>query len=245
MTDHELIQDVRERIMKARKLVFLTGAGISAESGIPTFRGEGGLWRSYRAMDLATPQAFSRDPVLVWEFYLWRRRLISGCRPNPAHEAIARFERSKPVLIITQNIDGLHQKAGSKEVLEIHGSIWRSRCVRCGRRRHDERLEMELPPLCDLCGGLERPDVVWFGESLDEVILRAALDALRSAEVLLVVGTSGVVEPAASFGRFAASHGAYVVEVNLERTAQSPYYACTILGKAGEVLPQLLSLEES
>ncbi|SFM99237.1 SIR2 family NAD-dependent protein deacylase [Thermodesulforhabdus norvegica] len=244
MTDRDLIRNIRKRIMDSKKLVVLTGAGISAESGVPTFRGEGGLWRSYRATDLATPQAFSKNPVLVWEFYLWRRRLISKCKPNPAHLALAGFESYKPVLVITQNIDGLHQKAGSRNVLEIHGSIWRVRCVKCGRLRDDDRLEMDLPPVCSLCGGLERPDVVWFGESLDEGILKGALDALMSAEVLLIVGTSGVVEPAASFGRFAASHGAYVVEVNLERTPQSPYYACTILGRAGEVLPELLTFEE-
>lgn len=243
MNSEAMLETARDKLQKAKCVVVLTGAGVSAESGVPTFRGDGGLWRTYRATDLATPEAFERDPVTVWEFYLWRRRLISGCEPNPAHRAIAFLEEQVPYFIlITQNVDGLHKKAGSRRILEIHGNIWRARCSRCGVRREDCRLEMDIPPRCEICGGFERPDVVWFGESLDSNVLQCAMDALMKADVLLVVGTSGVVEPAASFGRFAASRGAYVVEVNLERTPNSPYYECSILGKAGEILPQLVKL---
>jgi NAD-dependent deacetylase len=219
----------------------LTGAGVSAESGVPTFRGTEGLWRQYRAEELATPEAFQRDPALVWEWYQWRRQLIARCHPNPAHHAIAHLERHSPTfLLITQNVDGLHRKAGSVRMVELHGSLWRVRCLADGATT--EHLEVSLPsipPRCG-CGGLLRPDVVWFGEALPADALQQAFDAAENSDVLLVVGTSAVVQPAASLPMIARQHGAYVVEVNLEPTPLSSVVHESHHGKAGEILPRLL-----
>ncbi|HDL89988.1 MAG TPA: NAD-dependent deacylase [Thermodesulforhabdus norvegica] len=239
---------LRDKILKARELILsseyvvvLTGAGISAESGVPTFRGSDGIWRNYNAMELATPEAFNTNPKLVWEFYLWRRRLIASCNPNPAHYALVKLEQKVPFFtLITQNVDGLHHKAGSKNVLEIHGNLWRVRCTRCGRNEYDTRTEMDIPPRCDSCDGILRPDVVWFGETLSTDVLAEAINSLKKADILLIVGTSGVVEPAASFGMIARQDGAFVIEVNLEKTPRSGFYNLTITGKAGEVLPQIV-----
>ena len=172
-------------------IAVLTGAGISAESGVPTFRGEGGLWRNYRPEQLATPDAFNQDPELVWEWYNWRRELIGECAPNPAHETLAEMEAALPgFTLITQNIDGLHQVAGSRNVLELHGCIWRVRCVDCARVTEDRRTPMPAPvPHCSECGGLLRPDVVWFGESLSPAILDAAWAATGRCRLMLVIGT--------------------------------------------------------
>jgi NAD-dependent deacetylase len=218
----------------------LTGAGISAESGVPTFRGPGGLWENHRAEDLATPQAFARDPGLVWRWYHWRRELISRCRPNPAHLALAQLEGAvESLTLITQNVDGLHRLAGSADPLEIHGNLWFVRCLGCGARREERRLDLPAPPRCPECGGLLRPDVVWFGENLDHEILERAWRAAEQAQVMLVVGTSAVVQPAASLAGAAKAAGAYVIEVNLEQTPNSRQVDAPLLGKAGEVLPAL------
>ncbi len=239
-----LLEEVRERLCSARRVVVLTGAGISAESGVPTFRGSDGLWKSYNATELATPEAFSRNPKLVWEFYLWRRKLIASCNPNPAHYALVTLEERTPEFtLITQNVDGLHTKAGSRNVIEIHGNLWRTVCVECGNRLLDTRTEMEIPPRCEQCGGMLRPDVVWFGEPLDPLLMSRSIDALEKAEILLIIGTSGMVQPVASFGSIAKAGGAYVVEINLEKTPQSHLYSAVILGKAGEVLPELVSFD--
>ncbi len=237
----EKIRELREKLRGAERIAVLTGAGISAESGVPTFRGEGGLWRQYRAMDLATPEAFLRDPKLVWEFYGWRRETLVPVNPNPGHFALAELERRVPSFtLITQNIDGLHRKAGSRNVLELHGNIWWVRCTRCGALVEDRTVPMPALPKCGGCGGLLRPNVVWFGEMLDTEILDRAYEAISDCEVMLVVGTSGTVQPAASMGLVAKKCKATVAEVNLEPTPFTDAYSISICGKSGEILPQLL-----
>ncbi len=232
------------RLAAARSIAALTGAGVSAESGVPTFRGADGLWRQYRAEDLATPDAFHRDPKLVWEWYDWRRQLIAKCQPNPAHRAIALLERKAPeFLLITQNVDGLHRLAGSVRMVELHGNLWRVRCLQ--DERITEKLDVPLqtiPPRCE-CGGLLRPDVVWFGEALPSEVLRQAFEAAESCEVFLVVGTSAVVQPAASLPMAARNKGAYVVEVNLEATPLTAIAHESHHGKAGEILPRFLGID--
>lgn len=237
---------VRTKLAGARSVVVLTGAGVSAESGVPTFRGADGLWRQYRAEDLATPEAFRRDPKLVWEWYDWRRQLIAKCQPNPAHYAIAFLERQAPeFLLITQNVDGLHRLAGSVGMVELHGNLWRVRCLQDGSIT--DRLDIPLetiPPRCE-CGGLLRPDVVWFGEALSSDALQHAFEAAESCDVFLVVGTSAVVQPAASLPMLARNKGAYVVEVNLEPTPLTPIAHESHHGKAGEILPRLLDIHSA
>ncbi len=231
----------RERLATARRVAVLTGAGISAESGVPTFRGDGGLWENHRPEELATPGAFAKDPALVWRWYNWRRRLIADCRPNPAHEALAALEVRVPEFtLITQNVDGLHGLAGSRRLMEIHGSIWRLRCLDCGQRQEERELDLPAPPSCPQCGGLVRPDVVWFGEALDSELLERAWQAAQQAEVMLVVGTSAVVQPAAGLAGVAKEAGAFVVEVNLEPTPNTGWVDVALLGKAGEILPRLV-----
>ena len=216
----------------------LTGAGVSAESGVPTFRGEGGLWRNFRSEQLATPEAFRRDPALVWEWYNWRRGLIGGCAPNAAHEMLAQMEAAIPdFTLITQNIDGLHQLAGSRNVLELHGNIWRTRCTGCGQLTKDRRMPLpELPPRCPECGALLRPDVVWFGESLPLEVLERAWAAAADCRLMLVVGTSAVVQPAASLPLVAQRNGARLVEVNPAETPLSVHAHEILRGPAAEVL---------
>ena len=231
----------QQRLNRARRVAVLTGAGVSADSGVPTFRGAEGFWRKYRAEDLATPAAFRRDPGLVWEWYDWRRRLIATCQPNPAHHAIAFLERrASEFLLITQNVDGLHRRAGSVRMVELHGNLWRVRCLEEGKIA--ENLDVPLaviPPRCE-CGGLLRPDVVWFGEALPPEALREAFDFAETCDVFLVVGTSAVVQPAASLPAVARGRGAYVVEVNLEPTPLTPVAHESHHGKAGDILPGLL-----
>jgi NAD-dependent deacetylase len=218
----------------------LTGAGISAESGVPTFRGEGGLWRNYRPEQLATPEAFRRDPALVWEWYAWRRELIGACAPNLAHEMLAEMEAALPdFALITQNVDGLHQAAGSRNVLELHGNIWRTRCTRCEDTLEDHRVPLPKIPLhCSKCGGLLRPDVVWFGESLPSEVLEAAWAAAGHCRVMLVIGTSAVVHPAASLPLLALRNGARLVEVNPAETPLSAHAHEILRGPAAEMLPK-------
>lgn len=231
---------VRERLDAARAVAVLTGAGISADSGVPTFRGPEGLWRRYRAEDLATPEAFARDPHLVWEWYAWRRGLIAACQPNPAHHALVRLERQcRAFTLITQNVDGLHVKAGTRGLIELHGNIWRVRCTRCGTVAVNGDVPIPTPPSCGACGGLLRPDVVWFGEGLDAGHLARSLAAIQTAEVVLIIGTSGVVQPAASFAAHARAAGAYVVEVNLDPAAATSADV-TLIGRAAEVVPRLV-----
>lgn len=227
-------------LQEAQAVTVLTGAGVSAESGVPTFRGPGGLWKQFRPEDLATPQAFRRAPELVWEWYDWRRSVIAKIKPNPAHYALAELEARVPrFTLITQNVDGLHQQAGSKAVLEVHGSIWTLRCTACGRVWRDRNIPLALPPRCE-CGSLARPGVVWFGENVPEKVWEAAEQATRSCEVFLVAGTSAVVYPAAGLVPLARAAGAKTIEINVETTPMSSSVDYALTGAAGELLPRIL-----
>ena len=219
-------------------IVVLTGAGISAESGIPTFRGPEGLWRNHRPEQLATPDAFNADPVLVWEFYAWRRGIIHQAEPNPAHHLLVEIERvSEDFTLITQNVDGLHQRAGSQNVIELHGSIWGMSCINCGSEWDDHQATLpEIPPTCPNCRGICRPAVVWFGESLPEDAISAAYTAASNSTTMLVIGTSAVVQPAASIPIIAQNAGAMLVEINIERTPLSMMADEVIIGPASESL---------
>ena len=243
MNPPDPIPRAADLIRRARHLAVLTGAGVSAESGLPTFRGTDGLWKGRDPTTLATPQAFARDPALVWEFYNWRRRLIREAQPNPAHVAIVELQNHVPQLsLITQNVDRLHHRAGSRDVIELHGNLHELRCTRCERLtdRAIDADETELPR-CD-CGALLRPNVVLFGEQLPPGIWERAEELVQEADTLLVVGTSSVVYPAASLAPLAKSHGADVIQINLEPTALTDYIDVEIYAKAGEALPQILHL---
>jgi NAD-dependent deacetylase len=232
---------VREKIAAARSLAVLTGAGISADSGVPTFRGTDGLWRNFRAEDLATPEAFERDPRLVWEWYNWRRELIATKRPNPAHAAVVELERRcSEFWLITQNVDGLHRAAGSEKLSEIHGNIWKVRCTACGVVEDNHDVPIPILPSCRHCQGLLRPHIVWFGESLFASDLSRCAAALQSCDVLLVIGTSGVVYPAAGFASVAKEAGAFVAEINPDATPHSETVDVSLRGRAKEVVPLLL-----
>jgi NAD-dependent deacetylase len=232
----------------AEFVAVLTGAGVSAESGVPTFRGKDGLWKNFRAEDLASPEAFKKDPKLVWEWYNWRRGIISKAKPNPAHMALVELEKIfKDFYLITQNVDGLHFKAGNKKVVELHGNLWRLKCINKNCYRFDNPIYnyevplKKIPPTCE-CGYLMRPDVVWFGESLPPDAINKAYEIAENCEVMLVVGTSAVVQPAASLPLIVAQNGGKVIEINLEPTYLSSVVNLSILGKAGEILPRILDL---
>lgn len=229
-------------LYNARHIAIFTGAGVSAESGIPTFRdAQTGLWTNYRAEDLATPQAFMRDPVTVWNWYEWRRGLMRGARPNPAHRAIAELERMVwRVTVITQNVDGLHSSAGSTEVIELHGNIWNNRCFSCETPAPKTVESSDVPPRCVHCNGMLRPDVVWFGEALPAGALEKAVEISESADAFLCIGTSSLVEPAASLPRYAHASGHAVVQINPQATAHDDIARHVLRGKAGEILPKLL-----
>lgn len=232
----------------------LTGAGVSAESGVPTFRGAGGLWKEFRPEDLATPEAFARDPRLVWEWYAWRRTMVSACTPNAAHRALAEWAlRTGSPTIVTQNVDGLHARAAREAArnaepaaalpIEVHGSLLRDRCSGCGTRSApvtvDARSVATLPR-CARCSALLRPDVVWFGEMLDQTALTRADAAAATADVCLVIGTSALVYPAASLPLRTRESGGVVLEVNSEETPLTRVAEISIRGKAAEVVPLLL-----
>ncbi|MDQ7797391.1 MAG: NAD-dependent deacylase [Candidatus Edwardsbacteria bacterium] len=229
-----------EAIRKARSCLVLTGAGVSAESGLQTFRGMQGLWDDFDPMKLATPEAFACEPKKVWEWYQWRREKLPLVQPNPAHKAIAEMERYfDDFLLVTQNIDGLHQRAGSMKVVELHGNLNRNKCSRCSIMIDVLPDSDEIPPRC-ACGGRIRPDVIWFGEMLPEMVLRQAWRAAESSELFFSIGTSSVVQPAASLGLVAKNNGAALIEVNLERTELSPLFDQVFLGPAGEIMPRIL-----
>jgi len=237
------IKEAKAIIDNASSITVLTGAGISAESGIPTFRGEDGLWRKFRSEELATQEAFQRDPKLVWEWYDWRRGLVKEAMPNPGHYALVNLENEKTnFTLVTQNIDGLHQLTGNRNIIEMHGNLWQIRCTSCGvvEENHDVPLK-EIHPKCKNCDALGRPNVVWFGEMIPMPIIDNILIAIDKCQVMLIVGTSGIVEPAASIGLVAKHTGKTVIEVNLETTPNSSHYDISILGKSGEILPMLCS----
>ncbi len=228
------------KILKdAKRLFVLTGAGISAESGIPTFRGKDGLWKNYSATDLATPEAFERNPALVWEWYQWRQDIISRVEPNPAHYAVVELERYfEKFLLLTQNVDNLHQRAGSKNVLELHGNIFRTRCLKCGKIDKIENARIEKMPYCK-CGGLLRPDVVWFGEAIPQDVWQESMRFLISADVAIICGTSGVVWPAARIPEIAKNYGVKTIEINIESTPITSVVDISIIATAGSVLPEI------
>ncbi len=229
----------------AHQVTVLTGAGISAESGIPTFReAQTGLWARYRPEDLATPSAFQRDPKLVWTWYQWRRDLVAGAEPNAGHYALAALEQRAPTFhLITQNVDGLHQLAGSGNrtpIIELHGNIHRTKCSDRGHPIDRWEDSMDIPPSCPQCGSLLRPDVVWFGEALPANALREALNAAENADLFMAIGTSGIVEPAASLPLVALSAGATLVEINPNETALTDHAHFILRKPSGAVLPRLV-----
>jgi NAD-dependent deacetylase len=257
MIQHPELETARRYLADAERIVVLTGAGVSAESGVPTFRGAGGLWKTFRAEQLATPEAFARDPRLVWEWYAWRRALVAACEPNAAHFALARLAIGRAgTTLVTQNVDGLHARA-AREVaeemacpgdaarampLELHGNLFATRCVECGADAGEVSVDaasLETLSRCAACAGLLRPGVVWFGEPLDPEVLGAATDAARGADVALVVGTSALVHPAASLAVHTLTRGGVVIEVNPDATPLSAG-ALVLRGPAGTIVPALV-----
>jgi NAD-dependent deacetylase len=235
-----MFETVSDKLKKSEKIVFVTGAGISQESGIPTFRGKDGLWRKYDPMQLATIDAFYEDPKLVWEWYEERRQNILKANPNLGHTAIAKLEKYKQVSVLTQNIDGLHQRAGSTHVYELHGSIITIKCTVCDFKDKIVSSFSQLPPLCK-CGNMLRPDVVWFGESLPQDVWNSAIDQASSCDVMVVVGTSLVVSPANLLPVYAKQNGAIMIEVNIEQTPMSSSMDISLRSTAASVLPVLVN----
>ena len=236
-----MFEQIADKLRESEKIIFVTGAGISQESGIPTFRGSDGLWRKYDPMKLATIDAFYEDPKLVWEWYEERRRNILAAKPNPGHVAIAELEKKKQVHVLTQNIDGLHQRAGSKSVYELHGSIITIKCTSCDFKDKISSSFSELPPLCK-CGNMLRPDVVWFGESLPQDVWQAAMAHASSCDAMIVVGTSLAVSPANLLPVYAKQNGAMIIEVNPEDTSMSESMDLSIRSSAAKTLPELVNI---
>ena len=241
MQPEDSITRLAQRIQSASAISVLTGAGVSSASGVPTFRGEEGLWKSYSPQELATPEAFARNPELVWEWYQHRKKVVSESEPNASHRAIVEMENYFPdVKVITQNIDNLHKRAGSKTVYELHGNIERNYCIKCKKVYYDNIPLKDKIPVCE-CGGLIRPNVVWFGEYLPQDQFDASYLAAENADIFFIVGTSAIVFPAASLIYKAKDSGAALVEVNIERTEVSGIVDFSLFGKAGEVLPEVLN----
>jgi NAD-dependent deacetylase len=242
-----IVERVHRRFREAKRVVVLTGAGVSAESGVPTFRGGGNaaVWKGMPFEIISSAGMLERNLTAVWEWFNYRRSRLKELRPNPAHEAIAAWQDRFPEFsLVTQNIDNLHQEAGSRDVIELHGNIWRARCFDCGSRHNLRELKFnDGLPTCFECGGHLRPDVVLFGEMLPPGVFERAADAVHRCELCFVVGTSAVVYPAASVPEIAKASGAFVVEVNPERTPLSDLCDEVLTGKAGEILPKLVNRE--
>ena len=250
-----MISDLARRLTPDTRITVMTGAGVSAASGVPTFRGADGLWKNFRAEALATPEAFARDPRLVWEWYDWRRQMIAVCQPNRAHDVLASWSRRFPAFtLITQNVDGLHEKSGALNVVRLHGSIWEVQCLgrqslgedgwrRCEasppRWRDDTVPFPRIPPTCPHCGGLIRPGVVWFGEPLDPKTVEQATEASSECDVFITIGTSSIVYPAAGLVDLARRAGAFTVEINKEATPASSTVDLVLRGAAETVLPEV------
>ena len=232
---------ISDKLKQAEKIIFVTGAGISQESGIPTFRGKDGLWRKYDPMKLATIDAFYEDPKLVWEWYEERRQNILAAKPNPGHVAIAQLEKYKNVSVLTQNIDGLHQRAGSSNVYELHGSIITIKCTVCSFKDKITTGFSQLPPLCK-CGNMLRPDVVWFGEALPQDVWESAIEEASTCDIMIVVGTSLAVSPANLLPVYAKQNGATIVEVNIENTHMSQNMDVSLRESAANALPRLVDV---
>lgn len=235
----EHIERAQEILAKSRSVTVITGAGISAESGVPTYRDEDGLWNQFRAQDFSSVEAFNQNPKIVWDWYKERRRVMAAAQPNEAHKALATLEsRSMQFMVLTQNIDGLHQRAGTDNIVELHGSVWKMRCTVC-LNEWESRGELgDALPHCESCHGLARPAVVWFGESLNPTEWERAIRA-SYCDTLMVVGTSAMVNPVASLPIIAQRNRARIIEVNLEKTSISDIADVSLQGKAGEILPEL------
>jgi len=244
MSEHwqNKLEELARRCHDGARVVVLSGAGISAASGIPTFRGseDHALWSRYRPEDLATPEAFDRDPELVWRWYDWRRSLIAESAPNDAHHALVDLAAITDVRVVTQNVDGYHQQAGSRDVIEYHGNIWAVRCISCTFADMDHRVPMPIPPRCPRCNDLLRPGVVWFGEGIPPAAAQGADEVVSACDILLVVGTAGAVYPAAGLVTLARLHDASVVEFNLEPSAITQRADLYVPGSAADTLPLLL-----
>jgi NAD-dependent deacetylase len=240
--EFEIPERLAAALRRAQQFAALTGSGISAESGVPTFRdAQTGLWSEFKPEELATPEAFQRNPKRVWEWYAWRRELVSQAQPNAGHRALVELEQRIPrFTLITQNVDGLHQRAGSRDVIELHGNITRTKCFQENAAVHSWQATGEVPPRCPRCGGRLRPDVVWFNERLPEEAVVRAIEASRDCDLFLSIGTSTLVHPAASLPFEALQHGATIIEINLEPTPLTARAHHNLSGPAGEVLPALL-----
>ena len=238
----EFSEDLIRFLRTAERFAVLTGAGVSQESGLRTFRdAQTGLWSHYKPTDLASPEAYERDPKLVWDWYAWRREAIKGVRPNPGHYALVDMAQHVPDFsLITQNVDNLHRMAGSSQLIELHGNIQLVKCSSCGQQAEAWDEASEDVPRCESCGGLLRPDVVWFGESLPRAALESAVEAARSCHVFFSIGTSGLVQPAASLAYAARNRGAVVVEVNADPSLLTEKVDFALHGKSGEILPALV-----
>ncbi|MGJ4790258.1 SIR2 family NAD-dependent protein deacylase [Leptospira koniambonensis] len=238
----QLSATIIEKFKNSKNILALTGAGISAESGVPTFRGKEGLWKQYRAEELATPQAFQRDPKLVWEWYIWRMELISTKSPNPAHFALAELEKKRSDFnLITQNVDGLHKRSGSEKIIELHGNIFRNKCISCDITYNSDLSKLKNSTECSDCKNLVRPDVLWFGESYDTDLLNRAVSFAEKSEIVFVIGSSGAVGIPVELARIAKENGAFVIEINIDPSGYSRYADLFLQGKAGEILPELIT----
>ena len=237
----KMFDNVSQKLINAKKIVFVTGAGISQESGIPTFRGKDGHWRNHDPMKLATIDAFFDNPNLVWEWYEDRRKNILAAKPNEGHFAIANMEKFRDVVILTQNIDGLHQRSGSTRVLELHGSIIRIKCTVCDFSDNITQNFELLPPKCT-CGNILRPDVVWFGEALPQDVWKNAIEEASTCDMMIIAGTSLVVSPANTLPIYAKQNGATLIEVNPEKTVMSNDMDLSIQATSANTLPKILSV---
>ncbi len=238
------MEELVDIITKSKYLLALTGSGISAESGIPTFRGKDGLWKEYRPEELATLQAFKKNPTLVWEWYDWRRSLIARASPNDAHKVLAWLEeRDVLKMLITQNVDGLHRRAGNKKIIELHGNIWRMKCMSCNNEVENYETPLkEIPPKCNVCHSMLRPSVVWFGESLDPFLLNQSILHSSRCDVMMVIGTSAVIQPAASLPIMAKNNRAVLIEINPSETPISPIADYSLRLKASVAMKSLVGL---
>jgi NAD-dependent deacetylase len=241
----EIFQNIKDKIIDLDEFVFLTGAGISQESGIPTFRGPEGLWRKYDPMILASISGFNENPKLVWEFYKYRQELIYNCSPNLGHVSIANFEKiKKSSYVLTQNIDGLHEKAGSKNIIELHGNILKVECTECKFKDKIKQKKELFPPICKICKSVLRPSVVLFGEPLNPEIWEKAEQISNNCDVMFIVGTSLNVGPVNQLPLYAKRNGSILVEVNPEPTLFTEIMDYSIQGSATEMLPQLLKIAQ-
>ena len=233
-------QQLITKIKSAKRVAVLTGAGISAESGIPTFRGAGGYWRNYRAEDLATPEAFARDPKLIWEWYAMRMQVCLDAKPNPGHEVVAKMESYFPeFLLVTQNVDGLHVRAGNEKLVEIHGNIFTARCTSCKTKFNLTQVPNQIPVLCRSCGKLARPHIVWFGESYDMSLIEKARNFLLKTDLIFIIGTSGQVGVPVQLASEAIAHGAYSIEINPDSSTISNLVNLHFASASGKILPEI------